>query len=30
MPITHYEIYTPPWMEKSARLAIEWFDRHLK
>jgi fermentation-respiration switch protein FrsA (DUF1100 family) len=30
LPITHYEIYTPAWVEKSARLAIEWFDRHLK
>jgi len=30
LPITHYEIYTPPWVEKSAKLAIEWFDRYLK
>jgi dipeptidyl aminopeptidase/acylaminoacyl peptidase len=30
LPITHYEIYGPPWLEKSAQLAIEWFDRHLK
>lgn len=30
LPITHYEIYTPPWVEKSAHMAIEWYDRHLK
>jgi len=30
LPITHYEIYTPPWVEKSARLAIDWYDQHLK
>jgi fermentation-respiration switch protein FrsA (DUF1100 family) len=29
LPITHYEIYTPPWVEKSAKLAIEWFERYL-
>ena len=28
--ITHYEIYTPDWVAKSARLAIEWYDQHLK
>lgn len=30
LPITHYEIYTAPWVKKSAQLAIEWFDRYLK
>jgi hypothetical protein len=30
LPITHYEIYTPPWVEKSARLAVEWFDQYLR
>ena len=30
LPITHYEIYTPDWVAKSARLAIEWYDQHLK
>jgi hypothetical protein len=30
LPISHYEIYTPEWVEKSARIAIDWFDRHLK
>jgi dipeptidyl aminopeptidase/acylaminoacyl peptidase len=30
LPITHYEVYGPPWMEKSARIAIEWYDEHLK
>ena len=28
-PITHYQIYTPEWVEKSAKLAIDWYDRHL-
>ena len=30
LPITHYEIYTPEWVAKSARLAIQWYDQHLK
>lgn len=30
LPITHYEIYQPEWVEKSAKLALEWYDRHLK
>jgi len=30
LPITHYEIYTAPWVERSARLAVEWYDEHLK
>jgi len=30
LPITHYEIYTPEWVAKSAKLAIEWYDEHLK
>jgi fermentation-respiration switch protein FrsA (DUF1100 family) len=30
LPITHYEIYTPPWVEKSAHLAIDWYEHHLK
>ena len=30
LPISHYEIYQPEWVEKSAALAIEWFDRYLK
>jgi len=30
LPISHYEIYTPQWVEKSAHMAIEWYDRHLK
>ena len=30
LPITHYEIYTPPWVEKSAKIATEWFDEHLR
>ncbi|MBI2963730.1 MAG: alpha/beta fold hydrolase [Deltaproteobacteria bacterium] len=30
LPITHYEIYTPPWVAKSAQMAVEWFDRYLK
>ena len=29
LPITHYQIYTPEWVEKSAKLAIEWYDKHL-
>lgn len=28
-PITHYEIYQPEWVEKSANAALEWFDQHL-
>jgi dipeptidyl aminopeptidase/acylaminoacyl peptidase len=30
LPITHYEIYTPTWVEKSARLALDWLDQHLR
>jgi len=30
LPITHYEIYTPEWVEKSARLALDWFDQYLR
>jgi fermentation-respiration switch protein FrsA (DUF1100 family) len=30
LPITHYEIYAPPWLDESAKLAIDWFDRYLK
>ena len=30
LPITHYEVYGPPWLEKTARMAIEWFDQHVK
>ncbi len=29
-PITHYQIYTPEWVDRSAKAAIEWFDLHLK
>jgi dienelactone hydrolase len=29
-PITHYQIYTPDWVDRSAKAAIEWFDLHLK
>jgi predicted acyl esterase len=29
-PITHYQIYTPEWVEKSGAAAIEWFDQFLK
>jgi dipeptidyl aminopeptidase/acylaminoacyl peptidase len=30
LPITHYEIYGGKWLEESARLACEWFERFLK
>jgi hypothetical protein len=30
LPITHYEIYAPPRLDESAKLAIDWFDRYLK
>ncbi len=30
LPITHYQIYQPEWVAESGRLAVEWFDRHLK
>ena len=30
LPITHYEIYQPEWVEKTAALAIEWYERYLK
>jgi len=29
LPITHYEFYTPEWVAKSARLAIQWYEQHL-
>lgn len=29
-PITHYEIYSPEWVDPSAKAAVEWFDEHLK
>jgi dipeptidyl aminopeptidase/acylaminoacyl peptidase len=30
LPITHYEIYGGKWLDESARLACEWFERFLK
>jgi dienelactone hydrolase len=30
LPITHYEIYGGKWLDESARLAGEWFERFLK
>jgi uncharacterized protein len=30
LPITHYEIYTEKWVPESGRLAVEWYDRHLR
>lgn len=30
LPITHYEIYGGKWLDESARLAREWFERFLK
>ncbi len=30
LPIKHYDIYQPEWVEKSAALAIEWFDQYLR
>jgi len=29
LPITHYEIYAGEWLEKSSRLACDWFTRFL-
>jgi acetyl esterase/lipase len=29
-PITHYQIYTPEWTGPTAKVALEWFDQHLK
>lgn len=29
-PITHYQIYTPEWVDQSAKAALEWYDQHLK
>tara|TARA_R110000787_G_scaffold170629_26_gene283383 strand:- start:11272 stop:12153 length:882 start_codon:yes stop_codon:yes gene_type:complete len=29
-PIGHYQIYTPEWVDPSAKAAVEWFDQHLK
>ncbi|MEA2626674.1 MAG: hypothetical protein QOD06_2719 [Candidatus Binatota bacterium] len=29
LPITHYEVYAGKWLEESARLATDWFRRHL-
>ncbi|MGQ0696762.1 MAG: alpha/beta hydrolase [Panacagrimonas sp.] len=29
-PITHYQIYSPEWVDPSAKVAVEWFDQHLK
>jgi hypothetical protein len=29
-PITHYQMYTPEWVDTSAAAAIECFDEHLK
>jgi uncharacterized protein len=30
LPIKHYDIYQPEWVEKSAALAIDWYDRYLR
>jgi uncharacterized protein len=30
LPIKHYEIYAGKWLEESARLACQWFERFLK
>jgi uncharacterized protein len=30
LPITHYEIYGGKWLDESARLTREWFERFLK
>jgi dienelactone hydrolase len=29
LPIGHYEIYTPEWVDRSAALALEWYRQHL-
>ncbi len=29
-PIGHYEIYQPKWVGESAKVALEWYDQHLK
>jgi hypothetical protein len=29
-PLTHYQIYSPEWVEPSAKAAIEWYDQHLR
>lgn len=29
LPITHYQIYQPEWVEKSGKLAVEWYGEHL-
>lgn len=29
LPITHYEIYQPEWVEVSAKHAIDWYREHL-
>ena len=29
LPITHYEIYTPEGVEKTAAMALEWYREHL-
>ena len=30
LPITHYQIYQPEWVDRSAKLALEWWDKYLK
>ena len=29
LPMTHYEAYREPWSTKAAKLAIDWFQKHL-
>lgn len=29
LPITHFEIYSEPWLSKAAAAAVEWFKRYL-
>jgi dipeptidyl aminopeptidase/acylaminoacyl peptidase len=29
LPIGHYDIYQPEWVDKSATLALEWYDKYL-
>ncbi len=28
-PVDHFDIYNEEWLEKAAKLAMEWFGGHL-
>jgi len=29
LPVKHFEMYTEPWLTKSATMAIDWFKKYL-